>query len=144
MLASLTRLKIVRYLISGGTSAFIHISTVFITTHFFNWWYLYATCLGFLLAVSVNFLLQKFWTFKSKSTRGVARQTASFVVVSIFNFFLNSALMYVVVGRIGLWPVVGQFVVSGLIAFESFIVYSFIFRVRGTSPADEVMESITV
>lgn len=129
-----TRYKIVRFVLSGGTSAGVTIGTVFVLTHIYDVWYLTATWTGFLLAVSVNFLLQKFWTFRDRALSDTHKQSAGFLVVNGINFFVNSALMIFFVEYLDFWPVVAQACSAALIACESFIAYSFIFR-RSTATA---------
>ncbi|MBP9760297.1 MAG: GtrA family protein [Candidatus Pacebacteria bacterium] len=123
-----TQFKLVRFIISGGTSAVVTIGTVFVLTHIYDVWYLTATWTGFLLAVLVNFLLQKFWTFRDRTLVDAHKQSVGFVVVNGINFFVNSALMIFFVEHLDLWPVVAQVCSAVLIACESFIAYSFIFR----------------
>lgn len=124
-----TRFRPVRFIISGGTAACIHISTVYFLTEIYDIWYLFATIAGFCLAVSVNFTLQKFWTFREKTARQVHRQTTLFFLVNGINLLLNGVLMVILVENMHLWPVLAQIAASGLIAIESFVLYTFIFRV---------------
>lgn len=123
-----TQYKIVRFVISGGMSAGVTIGTVFVLTHIYDVWYLTATWTGFLLAVSVNFLLQKFWTFRDRALVDTHKQSAGFLAVNGINFFVNSAFMIFFVEYLDFWPVLAQVCSAALIACESFIAYSFIFR----------------
>jgi putative flippase GtrA len=126
-----TRYKLVRFIISGGIGATVHLGVVFILTHVFGVWYLYATSAGFMLAIGVSFVLQKFWTFQNVTTDLVHKQGTMFTGVAVFNFILNGFLMSIFVENFGLMPVVAQAGTSVLIAFESFLAYSLLFREQG-------------
>ncbi len=69
-----TQYKLIRYLISGGTAATLHLTIVFILTEFTALWYLYATSIAFVIALGVSFSLQKFWTFGSKTLHNMHKQ----------------------------------------------------------------------
>jgi putative flippase GtrA len=118
----------VRFLISGGLSAVVHIGIVFVLSHIFSVWYLYATILGFLSAVGFSFIMQKFFTFRNMDKNAMKRQLFFFFIIASINFVSNGALMVLFVEYIGLIPVIAQIMTSGLIAVWSFIVYGKLFR----------------
>lgn len=138
----LSRCKLFRFLISGGTAACITIGTVYIMTHVYAYHYLVASTTGFLLAGTTNFLMQKFWTFRERSMRGVHRQTLYFFLIQGVNLFLNAALMVYFVDYVKVWPVVGQFLAAGILAVESFILYSLIFTKRDAAQAESMNISV--
>ncbi|MCF7815419.1 MAG: GtrA family protein [Candidatus Pacebacteria bacterium] len=121
-------IRIFRFLFSGGTSASIHIGIVFILTDVFDVWYRYATTFGFLGAVTFNFIMQKFFTFRNTDTQTVHKQSLLFFLVASMNFFVNYVLMIFFVERVGLAPVVAQIVVAMIIAVWSYLAYSKLFK----------------
>ncbi len=125
---SFVEYKLVRYLLAGGTGAAVHIGVVFVLTHLFDVWYRIATLTGFLLSFFISFVLQKFWTFRDASVDRVRRQMTVFFSVAVLNFFMNLGLMIVFVEYVGLWPTFAQACASALIAIESFLIYSVIFK----------------
>lgn len=138
------RFKVVRFIISGGSAACVTIGTVFILTELLEVWYLAASALGFVCAVMVNFLLQKFWTFRESSFTHAHRQTISFFTVNVVNFFINGSLMFIFVEYFHVLPVVAQVCSAAVIAMESFIMYTLIFRVTHSAlPVcnDHIIES---
>jgi putative flippase GtrA len=128
---SFLRFRIVRFVLAGGVGAFIHAGTVYLLTETFFFSYLLATSCGFLLAIGVSFMLQKFWTFRDTDlrTKTIARQSRSYALVGFLNnFILNGALMYLLVEILNIWPTGAQLVTSLLIAIVSYILYSLIFK----------------
>lgn len=128
---ALTRHRCVRFLVAGGTSATITVGTVFVLTTFYHVWYVMATAAGFIFAVCVNFALQKWWTFRERDIAKVHTQSVHFFVVNGINFFLNGLLVVFFVEHVGLWPVAAQVCSAVVLAVESFIAYTYIFRPRG-------------
>lgn len=122
--------KFIRFLIAGGTSAVVHIGIVFIATHIFSVWYLFATIIGFLCAVGINFTMQKFFTFRDTQAKAVHIQSFLFFLVSSINLIVNSALMIFFVEYAGLQPVIAQISTSALIAIWSYLIYKKLFHVE--------------
>ena len=128
MKAFFDRYRVLRYLVSGGIGASVHLSILFALTHAFGVWYVFSTTAGFLAAFGVSFSLQKFWTFRNRTPGKTREQLAVFFSLSVCNLFLNAALMALAVGVFGVWYLAAQILVTGAIALESFFIYrSYIF-----------------
>ncbi len=125
--------KLYRYLVSGGTSAFVDLGFLFFFTSVLEIWYLASSVLAFIIAVGVSFVMQKFWTFRDHSTEGWKAQAGLYLaIISTNNLGLNTILMYVFVDHLHIHYFLSQFVISGLIAIESYFVYQiFVFRKKG-------------
>lgn len=122
-------MKIVRYLISGGTAAVTDLFFLYFFTDICGLWYVYSTPLAFLIAFGVSFSLQKYWTFRDHSKEGMGKQGTVYFIVSVCNMFLNSFLVIAFTDYVGLHYIVSQIVAAGLIAVMSFFVYQkFIFN----------------
>ncbi len=123
------RHKILRYLFSGGTATGVNFFFLYAFTEWVGFYYLISVVLAFLIAVCVSFAMQKFWTFKDNSKDGLRGQMVIYISVAIINTIINTFLVYMFVEYVGLHYLAGQFISSGLIAFESFFVYKyFIFK----------------
>jgi putative flippase GtrA len=130
--------RILTYIVSGSTGAFVNLFSLFILTHVFEIWYLLASVLAFCLAFSVSFYMQKYWTFRDVSNDGIHKQISLYFVIQLGNLLINTGFMYFFVDVIGETFVIGhptwlvmlsQFVTSGLIAIESYFLYRvFIFN----------------
>jgi glycosyltransferase involved in cell wall biosynthesis/putative flippase GtrA len=121
---------LVKYVISGGTAAVVDLGTLYLFTDIFHIWYVTSSVLAFLIAFGISFLMQKFWTFRDHGTDGVHKQAFLYLAVSVFNLFLNTALVYALVEYTGIHYLPAQIITSALIACESFFVYKFIIFAR--------------
>lgn len=121
-------LKVAKYIISGGTAAVVDLFFLYIFVEKCALWYVFSAILAFLIAFSVSFSLQKFWTFKDTSTDKVHKQASVYFIVSVVNLGLNTLLMYIFVDIAKLHYLPSQILAGGLLAISSFFVYSrFIF-----------------
>ncbi len=123
--------KIAKYIISGGTAAVVDLFFLYLFVEKFHLWYVFSAILAFLIAFSVSFSLQKFWTFKDKTTEKVHKQASIYFIVSVLNLGLNTFLMYIFVDLCGLHYFPSQILAGALLAISSFFIYSrFIFSPR--------------
>lgn len=116
--------KIARYLFSGSTAAVVNLSALYILTDYFKIWYLFSSIIAFCLSLAVSFLMQKHITFREPSTERTKKQFLYYFTISVFNLSLNAIFMYILVDFLGLYYLLSQIVSSGIIAIESFFVYS--------------------
>lgn len=126
----------VRYLFAGAIGASVHIGTVYILAHLLGLWYVYATTVGFLIALCVSFTLQKFFTFRDCRTSIILPQSSFFVFVAITNLTLNNFLMFLLVEYLIPIPALAQFFTSALVATWSYVAYTFIFTENATEQTE--------
>ncbi len=119
--------RVARYLVAGGTGAFVNLGTLFVLVHFGEFYYLTGSVVSFLVAFSVSFILQKLWTFRDfeKNNALVGKQLYRYLLIALFNLFLNVLFMYFFVDIFGFWYMLAQFVSAGLIAILSYYLYKF-------------------
>lgn len=118
----------VRYLLSGMAAGAVQLGSLYLLVEFFDFWYVFGSTLSFVLTWCVSFLLQKFWTFKERGTARMPVQAIQYLVMSLGNLVLNTALIYALT-EAGLWYLASQVVAIGVLATVSFFVYKYaIFR----------------
>lgn len=123
--------KIIRFLLVGTINALSLFVILYLLHEFLGLWYLLSSSLAFLIVLFMSFYLHKFWTFENKSSEAVRKQFSVFFFFSIFNFFINIALMYILVDIFSIWYLLAQIVTTGFIAIESFFFYQYvIFQVQ--------------
>ena len=123
MIKQLSSIKLVRYIISGGTAAAVDLTLLYVLTTIIGIWYLFSAIIAFLFAIGVSFSLQKFWTFTDHSTDRLSSQAAVYFIVASINLGLNTLLMYLLVDSVHLPYLLAQIIVAGLLACESFFIY---------------------
>ena len=120
MIKKLTKHLIIRYIISGGTSAFFNLATFFCLYHFLHIYYLFASIIAFILAFFVSLILQKFWTFRDHSRENMHIQIGKYFLASIFGLAINTGLLYIFVDGLHAHPLIGQILAGGLTACCTF------------------------
>ena len=113
---------LIRYLISGGSSAFVALVSLTFFVEVIGLWYIFGSILAFLVGFLVSFLLQKHWTFEDKAKQ-VRKQMLTYLLISVTNLGINTLLMYIFVDLLGLWYILSWVIAGALIAISSLFVY---------------------
>lgn len=114
MIQKLNQFILFRYVVSGGTSASVDLVILYFLNSTLGMHYLWAATLAFCVAFFVSFVLQKFWTFRHRSTDRIHLQAAMYLVSSLIGLGLNTFFMYLFVDKVGL-SVLGAQVVAGIL-----------------------------
>lgn len=117
---------LIRYGISGATGAFIQITTDMLAVDVFGAHYQVGVVVGFCIAVTVSFLLQKYWTFRDGGREHLEIQLISYVLIAIGSLVANVLLMYVFVEQFELFYLVAQILTIGIVVGLSFLLNNFI------------------
>lgn len=99
--------QIIRYSSVGGVCALIEFISFSILVLKFNIYYLLANVLAFCIASFIGFWLQKYWTFKNFKKEYLAQSTKFYIIVFI-GFLLNTFLVYLFIGVLGLHIFIGK------------------------------------
>ncbi len=123
------RNKIIRFVIAGGTSAFVQIAILYFFTDVLNFWYLYSSIISFGVALVVSFTLQKFWAFRDRVVSGMHLQFVKYAAIVLCGLFMNTVFMYILVDLLGVWYMFAQIIAGIAIAVFNFFMYKkFIFK----------------
>lgn len=117
---------LVRYLFAGGLAFATNLALLFIFAHYFHLWYLTASTLSFIISVIVSFTVQKFITFRDRTTDNVHHQIAKYVAIALFNVTANVGIMYLLVDSAHVHYMIAQIVSAGIIAVWSLAVYRYL------------------
>jgi putative flippase GtrA len=118
-------IQFIEYMISGGAyfwSGYALFAVLWSGLHWSLWWSkLAANIFGW----TVNFLMQRYWVFNSKSLKGHQTQvTGRYILITLVDFVLD----YVIVASlkaVGISPYIGQFISSGFFTFWNYVWYRF-------------------
>ena len=113
---------IVRYVISGGTSAAVNLSTISLLYYVFHMYYILASIIAFMVAFFFSLVLHKFWTFGDRSMDGVHRQAGKYLANSLLGLAINTAILFVCVDIFHLYVYVGQIIAGILTASVTFFI----------------------
>lgn len=121
----------VKYFLVGSLAAIIDLGALyfFVEEIFSHDRYILAVISAYLLAFVSGGLLQKFWTFQDKSTKGMGLQMVLYIVIAAMNFVLNLFIVFALVEIFNIWYIVSQMMAMGILAGMNFILYSrFVFK----------------
>ena len=121
-------MRLLRFLVVGTSAAVIHICTLYLLTEYASLWYIYSSIAAFIVAFVFNFLMQKYWVFKSADHTKIPVQLPLHLTVALINLGINTILLYIFVEYVGLWYILAQAISSAIIAAETFVVLRLIFK----------------
>lgn len=116
----LTQHLIVRFIISGGTSAFVNIAILSLLYYVFHVYYLLASVIAFLISFIVSLVLQKFWTFQDHSMVDAHVQAGKYLATSLVGLGINTVILYVCVEHFHFYVFMGQLVAGTITACCTF------------------------
>ena len=129
LILRLNDIKILRFIISGGTATVADLAFLYIFTDLFHIWYVASAAMAFVIAFTISFIAQKFWTFNDHSLDTIRAQGSMYFLVALISLLVNTYAVYSLVDYLHFYYILAQIVVSAFIAVVNYIVYSkFIFR----------------
>ncbi|MEK7156052.1 MAG: GtrA family protein, partial [Patescibacteria group bacterium] len=121
--------RITRFLIVGSISVFTYYAFLFGLTEYAGVWYITSAIVAFVAYYCVNFLSQKFWTFKNRDRKGLNQQLAKFTAMAIGNWILNTVLLYLMVEYLGMWYLFAQAILTIVVSTIAYVLFKhWIFR----------------
>lgn len=122
------KMKIMRYVISGGMATATNLLFLFILTDFIGVWYVVSAVFSYLVSFIVSFSMQKYWTFKDNSSDRIGSQAIWYISVTTANLGLNTLGIFLLVHYGHFHYLLAQLIVSLLIAIESYFIYRLVFK----------------
>jgi putative flippase GtrA len=113
MIKVFTKHLLVRYIISGGTSATVNLSIFALFFYVFQIHYIVSNVIAFSVAFGVSLVLQKFWTFRDHSTDNIHIQGLLYLFNSLFGLVINTTVLYICVDFFGVMPIIGV-IIAGI------------------------------
>ena len=113
------------YTVMGGTATAVDWLSFYFLNIMGGFSYLFAVILSFSLGALINYLLNKFITFKDQ-TRQIIAQIGVYGFICALSLLGSIILMYVLVEWVRLWSMVARMVTSGIMLVLNFLVHKFI------------------
>lgn len=118
-----------KFIFSGGTASLTSLAILFLLTHFLGFWYLVSSVVAFFVSTTLNFILQKYFTFRDFSQEDTVRKAWFFFLNGILDMSLNAVSMYLLVDGLGVWYMLAQCIVIGTLAVKNYLVFKmYIFK----------------
>lgn len=120
--------EVIKFIVAGGIVAVSNVVFLYFFVNTAHLHYLLASSLSFLIALVLNFLLQKYWAFKGAPAGKTGKQFFLFLVLVAVNFHLNLLFMFLFVERFSIQYLLAQIFTTIILAAFNFFVYQrFIF-----------------
>lgn len=118
---AIQRLKpFAKYCIVGVLGTTIDVGVLWLLVHFGGMAVLAATTISFTVSVANNFLLNKFWTFRSPSTN-YRKLFIKFILVSLGGLGLTNVCMWLLVHELMIWYIWAKLITSALVLVWNFL-----------------------
>lgn len=123
-------MRVLKFLVAGGIGVSVNLG-LFHLLYVAGVPYLTGSIVALLVSMVVGFLLQKYWTFEDRMLAGAHVQFLQYAALALGNLALNTAIVYVLIGKLGVFYLLAQAIAAALVATYSFFVYRwFIFGQR--------------
>ena len=119
MIDELLLWKFLKFCIVGSSGMIVDFGTTWLLKEKVRINKYFANSLGFILAATSNYFLNRFWTFQSENTQ-VATEYISFVLISIVGLGINNSVVYILTERVRL-----NFYLSKLFAVAVVTIWNF-------------------
>ena len=120
--------KIARYVISGVLATSANLFVTYALTDFLGIWYVLSSVVGFFVALSISFTLQRFWTFQHSGLARMHIEAVQFISVALGGLMFNAASVFILVEYAHVHYLFAQFTIGLFIAIGNFVFYHIIFR----------------
>jgi len=113
------------YVVMGGTATGVDWLAFYALNVLGGFSYLFAVILSFSLGAMINFLLNKFITFKDQTPQIIA-QIGVYSLICVIALLCSVLLMFVLVEWAKLWPMLARIVTTGIMLILNFLFHKFI------------------
>ena len=91
-----TTSQFIKFSIIGTVGTTIHLAILYSLTEFAGVYYIISAVAAFFVALTNNFLMNKFWTFRETSKGKHVKRYITFLIVAITAFLVNIAILYTI------------------------------------------------
>ena len=120
-------LQFIKFCVVGGTGVVVDFGITFLFKEKLQLNKYIANSLGFMAAASTNYLLNRWWTFRSHDPE-VAQQYVQFVGISAIGLILNNIIIYLLNDKARLNFYLSKLIAIGLVTLWNFFMnYYFTF-----------------
>lgn len=118
-------IQAIEYMISGGAYFWVGYLTFFALDKGLHWSLLWATMTANVVGWTVNYLLQRYWVFKSSGLKNHKTEvTGRYIFITLVDFILN---YFIILGLKtgGISPYIGQFISAAFFTVWNYLWYRF-------------------
>jgi len=108
-----------KFCLVGASNLIISLLIYWLLTRFLFWHYIPASIVGFVIAVTWSFFINRKWTFKHQGDDH-GRQYLTFVAANLIGMAINLALLAFFIEFLKIYDIAAQLICSVIVAFINF------------------------
>lgn len=121
-------LKFFKFCIVGGSGMIVDFGATYVCKEWLKINKFVANSIGFILAATSNYFLNRIWTFQSTSPE-IGTQYFTFILISIVGLGINNAVIYLLNNKLKWNFYLSKLIAIGVVTFWNFFMnYFFNFR----------------
>jgi len=117
------RVAFSKYVIVGGTSAFIDIGGFWVWYSVFGFYYLSGAAIFSALSILFNFFANRTWSFKKEDSEKVHKQLVRYVTLLGCNFTFNLLFLWIAVDIFDVHRLFAKVALSAIAVSWNFVLY---------------------
>jgi putative flippase GtrA len=104
--------QFIKFCFVGGMGTLLNLFILYTSVEFLNLWYIYGAAIAFVVVITFNFTLNKFWTFKDKKKESnvVVGQYGKYVVIGGVGMGINIFSLFILVEFFHIWYLMGEII----------------------------------
>ncbi|MCQ2285044.1 MAG: GtrA family protein [Bacteroidales bacterium] len=120
--------KFIKFCLVGGSGMLVDFGSTYVCKEWLKINKYISNSIGFVLAATSNFFLNRLWTFQSKDAQ-IGVQYFTFFVISLIGLGINNAVIYLLNGKLKLNFYFSKLIAVGVVTFWNFFMnYFFNFK----------------
>ncbi|MBI4407875.1 MAG: GtrA family protein [Candidatus Kerfeldbacteria bacterium] len=111
-----------KFIVVGGISTVVNYTVFFLSYHYGQINYLVASAIGYVIGLSLSYLLNASWTFRQQSTPHlIGNQTVRFITIYVCSLVMSLGLIYLLVHWLGMDPRVANIIAISQTTITNFL-----------------------
>lgn len=111
-----------RYIIVGAIAFIADLTSLFILTDVFGFYYIISASIAFVIGLMINYYLSIKWVFSKRNLSNKWIEFQIFAIIGIVGLFLNALLIWIFTDYIGFFYLYSKIITAILILFWNFTV----------------------
>jgi putative flippase GtrA len=102
--------QFIKFCVVGGMGTLLNLFILYTSVEFLGLWYILGAAIAFIIVVTFNFTLNKFWTFKDKKKKKkiVVGQYLKYIVIGGIGMGINILTLFILVEYVGIWYILAE------------------------------------
>lgn len=116
-----------KFVLGGGASVAVYYFVLYSLTEWAGVWYILSACVAWLANWSLNFTIQKYWTFRNRDHATIRQQMIRYFAMAAGFLGITTAGLYALVEWGGLHYLLAQLILTTILSVVSYLVTRRIF-----------------